>query len=53
MSELQAALGEERYESVRAEGQSMLLDDAVEYAQQAIARVSTSLPESGSRSISR
>jgi phage portal protein BeeE len=53
MRKLQQALGEERYESVRAEGQSMSLDDAVEYAQQAIARVSTGLLESSSRSTSR
>ena len=50
---IQQLLGEERYELVRAEGQSMSLDDAGEYAQQALARVSTGLPESGSRNTSR
>jgi hypothetical protein len=53
MSKLQQALGEERYESVRAEGRSMSLDNAFECAQQAIARISTGRPESGSRSTSR
>jgi predicted ATPase len=50
---LQQTLGGERCESVRAEGRSMSLDDAVANAEQAIARISTGPPVLDSRSTSR